>query len=333
MDSEMIFKSEVDKVFKTDWDGESYYTEEDYAELQRNLILYKQGNAEAATYILRVFHHFISKYTNFIVYGNIPYMQVYDKNGNLHYKINSSISKFVSLFIDKQSESKNEKKKVFSNTCYKIKNLFKKYEYGDIYNELVLALLNMANKYKIITDKNDPHYKKNGTFHMYVGKCFHWEAHRYLKGLIKDPITHLETTHLCDQFEDIDYEKSEILETSLKDDNARICFEDSIEELHRESLINSSKALTLKEEDIDIHDVDDALNFNWTNGVTCSELFKELTPYERELIVLSFIKNKTDIEIGKIYGCHRGTINLHKNKAIEKIKLKAQQQSIIKKEE
>ena len=56
--------------------------------------------------------------------------------------------------------------------------------------------------------------------------------------------------------------------------------------------IKNADTLTLKEQDsISAYDID-SLNFNWTNGVTCGELFKDLTPYEREIIILSFIKNK-----------------------------------------
>ena len=33
---------------------------------------------------------------------------------------------------------------------------------------------------------------------------------------------------------------------------------------------------------------------------------------------------KLNKEISEIYGCHRATINLHKNRAIEKIRQKAQ---------
>ena len=100
----------------------------------------------------------------------------------------------------------------------------------------------------------------------------------------------------------------------------------------RQKDIEQSKTLTLKENNkISAYDID-SLNFNWTNGVTCSELFKSLTSYEREIIILSFIKNKTDIEIGNIYGCHRATINEHKKKAVKKIKEAAAKLNIISKE-
>ena len=305
------------------------YTESDYKELQRNLILYKEGNAEAVTYIVKMFHKFITKYTRFIVLGNLPYYEVVDKKGNIRHKIDTSITQFVTLFIDKKDGSEYSRQKLFSVTCTKIKNLFSKYEYIDIYNELVLALLNMANKYKI-TQEGDEFHKKNGTFHMYISKCFHWEAYRYLSKMVADPLTHFEVAHLCDQFYDMELEDSpEAPEIFVEDENAKLAYEEMIETTNREIDIKNSTTLTLKEkEQLSVYDMD-VLNFNWTNGVTCSELFKELTPYEREIILLSYVKNKTDVEIGNIYGCHRATINVHKKRAVEKIKAAALKQNIL----
>lgn len=301
-----------------------YYTEQDYQELQRNLVLYKEGNQEAVTYIVRTFHPFISKYVKFIKNGNLPYTERKDKKGNTYNKVSPTISMFVSLFIDKKDKiNKAEKRKVFSNTCVKIKALFDKYEYGDIYNELVLALLNMANKYKI-TQEGDQYHKKNGTFHMYVSKCFHWEAYRFLIKLVQDPLTHFEVISLRDQFDDMDIDDS-VGETFVPDEEAEKAYEVVINNVSRKNAIDSSKTLTMKEsEAVDAYDMA-SLNFNWTTGVTCGEVFSVLTPYEREIILLSFIEKKTDIEIAEIYGCHRATINDHKNKAIRKLKAKAQE--------
>ena len=205
---ENYFINKLDKEFnqhRSLQDNGFYFTESDYQELQRNLILYKEGNGEATTYIVKTFHQFITKYTRFIKNGEIPYYTITNKkSGAKIKKVSPTISMFISLYIDK-SESE-DKKKLFSNTCLKIKSLFSKYEYCDIYNELVLALLNMANKYKIITDETDPNYKKNGTFHMYVQKCFHWEAFKYLKTLVRDPLSHFDVLQLCDQFDDMDLE-------------------------------------------------------------------------------------------------------------------------------
>lgn len=308
---------------------EGYFTESDYQELQRNLILYKEGNQEAITYIIRAFHPFITKYARFVVNGDLPYSNYTDAKGVERYKVSPTISKFVSLFIDSNSKE-TDKKKLFSSTCLKIKTLFSKYEYGDIYNELILALLNMANKYKI-TVEGDEYHKPNGTFHMYVSKCFHWEAYRYLSKLIKDPLAHFDVIRLCDQFSDIDMENN-VPEVFIEDESAAFAMEELINNVSRENDIKNASTLTLKEkEPINAFDID-ALNFNWTNGVTCSELFKVLTPYEREIIILSFIKNKTDIEIGMIYGCHRATINEHKKRAVNKIKEVALKLNVINKE-
>ena len=310
-------------------DQPKQYTESDYQELQRNLILYKQGNAEAVTYIVKMFHKFITKYARFVVLGHLPYYEVVDKKGITRHKIDASITQFVTLFIDKNDKQEYSRQKLFSVTCTKIKTLFSKYEYGDIYNELVLALLNMANKYKI-TQEGDTFHKKNGTFHMYISKCFHWEAYRYLSKLVTDPLSHFEVVHLCDQFYDMDLEENpEVPETFIEDENARLAYDEMLEIASRESDIQNSTTLTMKEsEPLSIYDTD-ILNFNWTNGVTCSNLFADLTPYEREIILLSYVKNKTDIEIGNIYGCHRATINIHKKRAVEKIKARALEQNII----
>lgn len=326
-----FYIEQLDEIFKPNHepDKENYFTESDYQNLQQNLILYKEGNQEAITYIIRIFHPFVTKYTRFIINGDLPYSSYVDAKGIKRNKVSPTISKFVSLFIEK-NDTTMERKKLFSLTCVKIKTLFSKYEYGDIYNELVLALLNMANKYKIV-DENDKYYKPNGTFHMYVSKCFHWEAYRYLTKLINDPLTHFEVIRLCDQFSDIDLE-SDAVEIYLEDKNAAFAIEEMINTTSRQKDIEKSKTLTLKENNkISAYDTD-SLNFNWTNGVTCSELFKSLTSYEREIIILSFIKNKTDIEIGNIYGCHRATINEHKKKAVKKIKEAAVKLNIISKE-
>ena len=323
-----FYVSQLDESFRPNHEPteEGYFTESDYQKLQRNLVLYKEGNQEAITYIIRIFHPFVTKYTRFIINGDLPYSKYIDNKGIERCKISATISKFVSLFIEKK-ETDVDKKKVFSSTCLRIRTLFSKYEYGDIYNELVLALLNMANKYKI-TQEGDKYHKSNGTFHMYISKCFHWEAYRYLTKLINDPLSHYETIRLCDQFDDMEIEK-EASELFVEDEQATFVMQEMIDTTSRQSDIENANTLTLKEnEPISVYDID-SLNFNWTNGVTCSELFTELTPYEREIIILSFVKNKTDIEIGLIYGCHRATINEHKKKAVNKIRQKAIELKII----
>lgn len=308
-----------------------FYTESDYKELQRNLVLYKKGNAEAITYICQAFHQFLTKYTKFITYDILPHTPFIDKNGKERYKVDSSISSFVSLFIDKKQTEGMTRSKAFSSTCIKIQTLFSKYEYDDIYNELVLALLNMANKYKI-TQPGDKFHKENGTFHMYVSKCFHWEAYKFLKKLVNDPLAHYEVIQLCDQFEKLEFDDDVNFNEYIfiQDEKAQFAYEEMLDTASRESDIKNADTLTLREEkSISSYDLD-SLNFNWTNGVTCSNLFKDLTPYEREIVILYYIKNKTDDEISNIYNMHRVTISNHRRKAVNKIKQKAKNANTIK---
>lgn len=291
--------------------------EKTYKELQENIIRYKEGNVEALEYIIKSFHIFITKYARLICLGHLPKYECENKKTGYKYlSIDKNIASFVNLYISKEmkEEFNKDKNKCFSAACLMIKNLFSKYEYIDIYNELVLALLNMANRYKI-TKEGDLYHKENGTFHMYVQKCFHWEAKRTLDKLIDekyinpvdfDFILEDENSNLVENFFiDKSYEK-QILEIE--------------EKISREYQIKNSNKLTLKEsEDVDIYNID-ILNFNWTNGVTCSEPFKNLTSFEREILILFYIKKQDLVQIGKIYGFNKVTIGKYKRLAIQKLK-------------
>lgn len=327
-------KMEFDSVFPTEY---TKFTEEDYKILNNNLKLYKTGNAEAAQYIVSVFHRFIKKYTDFICNGyyeepeeyNSKYKRPYDK----------SLTRFVGLFISKtdreQAKNSTEKKALFSEACTKIQKLFSKFEYWDIYNELTCTLLNMANKYKI-TQEGDKFHKENGTFHMYVNKCFHFDAYNSLTKIIGDPLAHFEVYSIEDEFDCDDIINSSIsrntsssisaidkigMKVMLKDTDTDKILEKMITKSDRQKKLEScKKSLILKENiEVDPYEIE-SLNFNWTNGNTCNEIFKCLTSYERELIVMSFAQRKTDAEIANIYGCHRITIVKHKKIAVNKIK-------------
>lgn len=330
-------KKEFDNLFPTEYQE---FTEEDYKELNKNVILYKDGNAEATQYIVSVFHRFIKKYADFICYGYygdkteqdlIKYRKQYDK----------SLSKFIGLFMSREKRllavDVPEKNKLFTDTCAKIQKLFSKFEYWDIYNELVCSLLNMAKKY-VVTQEGDVYHKKNGTFHMYVNKCFHFDAYNSLAKIIGDPLAHLEVSSIEEDFtfnnngngsyqcgiangeDSINNSKHILNSYILKDTDTDKIIERMILKTDRQNaLIDSTKLVLKEEESLDPYEME-ALNFNWTNGSTCSPIFKCLSAYEREIIVLSYAQNKTDSEIASIYGCHRITIIKHKKIAIQKVK-------------
>lgn len=328
-------KLEFDSTFPTEY---KKFTEEDYKTLNDNLILYKAGNAEAAQYIISVFYRFIRKYTDFICHGYYGENQEYNSKYKRPY--DKSLTRFISLFISKadreQAKNATERGVLFSEACIKIQKLFSKFEYWDIYNELTCALLNMANKYKI-TQEGDKYHKKNGTFHMYVNKCFHFDAYNSLTKIVGDPLAHFEVYSIESEFDCDDVMNSGIsknfdsnisaidklgMKVILRDTDTDKIIERMITKTDRDKKLklSSNNSLVLKEEtDVDPYEME-SLNFNWTNGNTCDEIFKCLTSYERELIVMSFVQHKTDGEIANIYGCHRITIVKHKKIAVNKIR-------------
>jgi hypothetical protein len=176
--------------------------------------------------------------------------------------INPSILSFIKLF----SGTKMNERFDMKEACDRIYFLFKKYEYGDIYNSLVLALLNMANKYKIITDKNDPHYMPNGTFHVYVKKCFHFDAFYFLKELTKDPLISANLLQLTDDDEnDYDTDINNIAYSTISvDEDALEKYNIMIDTIDRQIALKTTDKLTLREDEVDIYS-DESLNFNWIN--------------------------------------------------------------------
>lgn len=331
-------KLEFDNIFPTEY---KRFTEEDYKNLNNNLILYKSGNTEAAQYIISVFHRFIKKYTDFICKGYYGENQEYDKeeyNTKFKRPCDKSLTRFISLFISKSdrdnAKNSNDKSILFSDACIKIQKLFSKFEYWDIYNELTCTLLNMANKYKI-TKEGDIYHKENGTFHMYVNKCFHFDAYNSLTKIVGDPLAHFEMYTIEGEFDFNESQTSSInnsysnisaidkvgMKIILKDTDTDKLIEKMILKTDRKNKLDLCKNnIILKEnKELDPYDIE-SLNFNWTNGNTCNELFKCLTTYEREILIMSFIQNKIDSEIANIYGCHRITIVKHKKVAINKIK-------------
>lgn len=62
-------------------------------------------------------------------------------------------------------------------------------------------------------------------------------------------------------------------------------------------------------------------NINWVNGITCNKIFKTLTPFEREILIMSYLDKKKNSEIADICGVCRATINRKKQATIETLKV------------
>lgn len=310
-----VIMKELEDAFKLEEDDKS---NNKYKKLQEALVSYKNGDKEATEYIIKRFHSFISMYAQFICHKYVFY-NVTELNNKKIYKIHPSLKSFMFLYCSPSDrENCATKHALYSTLVNKIYLLFNKFEYTDIYNELVLALLNMANKYKI-TQEGDEFHKENGTFHMYVSKCFHYEAKRKLDKIINDPLN-LKYIPLIDDYDCLDDDEETYNYEILKDVEASKTLENAINNASRQYSIQTSKKLTQREdENLDFFDLD-TLNFNWTNGITCSDIFMNLTNIEREILVMYYIKKMTIKQLCDIYHASRAVINGYKDSAIRKLK-------------
>ena len=249
-----LVTEELDNYFLSHEDAELTKENkiEQYKKLQENLVLFKEGNREATEYIIKRFHYFISMYAKLICYKYLTYTTTIYIDKNTKEKkclerIHPSLKSFMYLYCTKEDKEKHKdcNSKLFNNITEKIYLSFNRYNYSDIYNELVLALLNMASKYKI-TSEGDKYHKENGTFHMYVSKCFHFEAKRFLDKLIEDPVIN-HTVPLLNDREDLDTDcKTE--QHVITDDKAEYDFNKMIDNASRDIMIRDSNKLVFKEQ-------------------------------------------------------------------------------------
>lgn len=265
----------------------SHYTINDYKKLHQYVLEYQKGKENSANSIIEAFENFLLSYVNCITYGN--------------YKTNDySLKRFISLYAKKgliDSKTKTEFNEQMDYTVNKIQKMFSQYSQEELKNELIVTLLSMAKKYK---DYSRP------SFHNYVDKCFHYEAYRSLKALIKDPISRINN--------------DEFVENMYKNDNYYDAFENSIIEInYKLSLEKASSKVSHKNvSPFDLESIDS----NWINGITCNEIFSCLTPFERVIIKAHYIGKETDNAIATKYGVCRATINRKRLSAKRKLSLK-----------
>lgn len=266
-----------------------YFKESDYVAVHNYALRYKDGDEESAEKLIECFNLFIYKYANFLAYG------VCDIN-------NYSLRSFVSLYIDDKRYRKalpSYMHKPFVKYQFGIyatntSALFKKYTFDELYNECICVLLSMAKRYK----------DSRPSFHNYVFKCFHYELERSLKKLIKDPLSKM----------DIPYDTQFVHAQNISVQNIYdYSYEALLDDINKEVQLKNSETISVKDEST-VYDLE-SLNINWINGITCSEEFKELTPFEREILVSNYISKKTDSQIADELGLCRATVNRKKSQA------------------
>lgn len=284
---------------------------EEYQQIHDLVYEYQAGSQEAAEKLINNFKVFLKKYISLIKYGQYALD---------HYSIRS----FIKLFIEDQGDrakincyfAKNVGRNIADKAVAKIVNIFSNSEDEDIEQELYTIFLNMCSKYK--DDKP--------SFHHHVKRNFHYYAYRHFEKLSKDPIargyvTTMTTAQFCDQTSSsfkINNNNEFAFDYFIGDTSVEIEMDQLLDEIEMHYNLTHSNVTAVKQKGISVYD-DEFLNTNWINGVTCSDVFKELTPFERKILIMWYIDNKTDSDIAEEFGVCRGTIN--KRRAIAKAKL------------
>lgn len=277
------------------------FTHEDYMRVHELVLKSQDGDQDAKIELFEIFEEFIERYVELLKEGNY----------NLY---NYSVKRFISFFIhDKKS------KKAIDQHYHKpgvradvekavklIKGIFSFYDEEDIRNDLFIVFWTLCRRYK----------DKRPSFHNYLKMCFHYEVLSYYRPLIKNSSVNNPYNHISlEESETYEHQGIE-MEMSLNDTN---------------KYISIKRTEEIKVKDRSSVYEDENLNANWITGITCSPEFSVLTNYERNLLIESFVKKKTDQEIADKYGLSRATINRRKQAAKEKLAQELMKSNMIKK--
>lgn len=129
-------------------------------------------------------------------------------------------------------------------------------------------------------------YKQTGkNFCAYVANAFHFEVSRYIKKQISNPLAINYKNH---KYEDVI--------NGNEDVNINIVHEDN----YYESLTGLP-------------------DYTWVNGDTCSDIFSDLTPFQRKILIKYYLEDFNDRQISELNGSNIGTINNKRRVALNKI--------------
>lgn len=270
---------------------------EDYMKVHNLAIGFRDGNKDDGIELIRCFKSYIDHYVDLIKFGEFDYT-------------NKSIKKFVSIFYY-NSNNKTEFLSCWSERAKNISELFSNIEKEEAQSVVRYSILKMAKSYN----------SKEPTFHTYVSRCLHLIIYQETKKYISDPLSNYSSLE-CEIDGDIDeslvlaekilFKKRHILGYNINEND------DIINKIDIYDKINNSR---ISKKVLNFEELDDSfLDINWINGITCSRAFKNLTPFERKLLIEHEVLNKTDTEIANEYGYVRATINRKRLKAISKIK-------------
>lgn len=289
---------------------EKIFGMEEYQKIHELVYEYQAGSTSAAEQLIDSFKTFLNKYVALIKYGQYSldhysirsFIKLFAEDGNERKKINSYFAKGLG-------------KNVADKTVARISGIFSNTTQEDVKQELISIFLTMCTKYK----------DTKPSFHHYIKSNFHYYAYRHFEKSIRDPIARGHVACLssskatacdCDQRQqDSDF----VFEFVLSDESVELEMEEMLNEVELFYNVKMSETTTVKtKKKVSIYE-DSFLDVNWINGITCSDIFKELSAFERKILVMWYTGNRTDSDIAEEFGVCRGTIN--KRRAIAKTKL------------
>ena len=292
-------------------ENKTEYTEEDYLKIHNLVYEFKNGSQSAMKELIKRFEKFFINYAALIKYGKY----------NLY---NFSTTSFIKLFVEDKFERKLINPKYFyykgtargvvTKTVSTIKKIFQNTSQEDLMQDLKVIFITMCTKYK----------DTNPTLHHYIYRNFHFYAFRYWEKNIGDPlgrnsIVSINNTIRTNRSNDFDYNHCNTYEDIIVDDSDQTNTEKIINNLNAEYIKSTSNITILNHKRVNVYD-DNYIDDDWINGATCTEeIFKILTPLERQLIKYWYIDGYTDTEIGRILCKSRCNINKRKNIAKNKI--------------
>ena len=194
------------------------------------------------------------------------------------------MKQFVLSFIDdvrlQKALRRDKQKSDYRAEIYKKFNFIKE-TYGHIPDEEIMMDLQMI--FLVIARR----YKVMGkSFCGYLYNAYHFEVSRHIKKFIKNP---LNITYKNFEYEDtINGKEDSYIDARLEED-------------------------TFYEDSMGIPDM------TWVSGKNCSEMFADLAPLDRKILLKYYLEEWNDRQISEEFGIHINTVNQKRRSAVAHI--------------
>lgn len=251
------------------------------------------GDEDAAAGLIQAFEGYIMKYYNLIRWGKVyihdrnirEFLKLYMKNDftrrHIHqYQYMSGIQEE----IYQTAESVRKLMEPYTKPVKQPNYLDRQYT-DELMNEIIVALLTMAKRYKSQDGKP--------RFHAYILRAFHFQLRRQLQTLVADPIVFRMAYNVNFQEDQYDGDNEQ-------GGGAR--------GYRVENMVDQTV--------FTIEDSLDSVNDNWVLGLTASEEYRDFTIMERKIIKMYYVDEMTDQQIANELGTCRATVNRRRNKSI-----------------